>query len=193
MAGSAGSSGACTKTTPGTLWVGADSGVWRLRPGPPRRYPTPGLRARRPERNRGGTAGDGIRGKRTQATHRRQGRRLSHSQTQSTGRRCCRTTRSIRTNCCGTAMAVSGSARAPRAGPCSAGGRTPFARSDGLSGDMICSLFEDREGNIWVATPADSTGSESSRSGLFEETRPVQRGDRVRRRSDGREHVAGRT
>ena len=27
-----------------------------------------------------------------------------------------------------------------------------FARSDGLSGDYGLSLFEDREGNIWVAT-----------------------------------------
>jgi ligand-binding sensor domain-containing protein len=29
-----------------------------------------------------------------------------------------------------------------------------FAKSDGLSGDVICSLFEDREGNIWVSTSA---------------------------------------
>jgi len=32
-------------------------------------------------------------------------------------------------------------------------GRTDvFTKSDGLSGNIICSLFEDREGNIWVAT-----------------------------------------
>ena len=32
-------------------------------------------------------------------------------------------------------------------------GRTDvFAKSDGLSGDTIYSLFEDREGNMWVAT-----------------------------------------
>ena len=32
-------------------------------------------------------------------------------------------------------------------------GRTDvFTKSDGLSGDIICSLFEDREGNVWVAS-----------------------------------------
>ena len=32
-------------------------------------------------------------------------------------------------------------------------GRTDvFTKSDGLSGDIICSLFEDREGDVWVAT-----------------------------------------
>ena len=28
----------------GTVWAGADSGVWRLKPDPAQRYPTPGLR-----------------------------------------------------------------------------------------------------------------------------------------------------
>src|SRR4029453_3615104 len=28
----------------GTLWVGADSGVWRWKPDSPRRYPVPGVR-----------------------------------------------------------------------------------------------------------------------------------------------------
>ena len=32
-------------------------------------------------------------------------------------------------------------------------GRTDvFTKSDGLSGDISCSIFEDREGNVWVAT-----------------------------------------
>ena len=28
----------------GTLWAGAESGLWRWKPGPPRRYATPGMR-----------------------------------------------------------------------------------------------------------------------------------------------------
>ena len=32
-------------------------------------------------------------------------------------------------------------------------GRTDvFTKSDGLSGDISCSLFEDREGNVWFAS-----------------------------------------
>ena len=32
-------------------------------------------------------------------------------------------------------------------------GRTDvFTKADGLSGDISCSIFEDREGNIWVAS-----------------------------------------
>ena len=34
-------------------------------------------------------------------------------------------------------------------------GRTDvFTKSDGLSGDISCSIFEDREGNVWVASTA---------------------------------------
>ena len=59
----------------------------------------------------------------------------------------------IRISCSATAMAVSGSE------PCSVdsfmcmtAGQTYSRKSDGLSGDIVMSLFEDREGNVWVAT-----------------------------------------
>ena len=42
-----------------------------------------------------------------------------------------------------------------------------FARSDGLSGDYIEGLFEDREGNIWVATMMASTAFATSPSPRF--------------------------
>jgi ligand-binding sensor domain-containing protein len=32
------------------------------------------------------------------------------------------------------------------------GGTDVFSRSDGLSGDVVLGLFEDREGNVWAAT-----------------------------------------
>ena len=35
---------------------------------------------------------------------------------------------------------------------CMTAGQTYSRKSDGLSGDIVMSLFEDREGNIWVAT-----------------------------------------
>ena len=42
-----------------------------------------------------------------------------------------------------------------------------FTKADGLSGDVILSLFEDREGNVWVATTGGLAGFESSPSLLF--------------------------
>jgi ligand-binding sensor domain-containing protein len=49
-------------------------------------------------------------------------------------------------------MAVCGSERGPGLLHVHQGRTDLFARSDGLSGDFIQALFEDREGNIWVAT-----------------------------------------
>ena len=70
-------------------------------------------------------------------------------------------------------------------------GRTDvFTKSDGLSGDISCSLFEDREGNIWVATTG---GLDRFRELLghydLRETRPLQRRDSVRARGHGWEHL----
>ena len=50
-------------------------------------------------------------------------------------------------------MAVCGSEHRTGAScMCTREGRMCFRRSDGLSGDFVIRLFEDREGNIWVAT-----------------------------------------
>ena len=60
---------------------------------------------------------------------------------------------SIRINCSGTAMEVSGSEPIERGLIHIHHGQTDvFTQADGLSADIICSLFEDREGNVWVGT-----------------------------------------
>ena len=64
--------------------------------------------------------------------------------------------------CSGIAMAVCGSEHDRGLVHVHQGRTDVFSRSDGLSGDHIYSLFEDREGNIWVATVTASTAFASS-------------------------------
>jgi hypothetical protein len=111
-----------------------------------------------------------IRGKGLAASLARRSSRIRFARRRSR-RRCCKTRTSIRTSCSATVTAASGWHRAPRAGPCSTRAGGHLAKSDGLSGDIICSLFEDREGSIWVATSAGSTASGSSRSGVIRRSR----------------------
>ena len=59
---------------------------------------------------------------------------------------------SIRISCSGIAMEVSGSELTSGGSSMYIREDDIFRKSDGLSGDIICSLFEDREGNIWVST-----------------------------------------
>jgi signal transduction histidine kinase/ligand-binding sensor domain-containing protein len=136
----------------GTLWVGADSGVWRWTPGSPRRYPTPGLRVGDLSAADDGQLIIGIRGKRL--------RRLIDEKID---------LYPIRRTITPPALLQDGDVDSnkllrDRHGALWIGteqrglvhvqhGRADtFAKSDGLSGDIICSLFEDREGNIWVST-----------------------------------------
>ena len=74
-------------------------------------------------------------------------------------------------------------------------GRTDvFTRSDGLSGDVIFSLFEDREGNVWVATTGGlDRFRELPVTTDFCETGFVQRCYSVRARSHRWEHLGWRS
>ena len=136
----------------GALWAGAESGLWRWKPGPPRRYAAPGMRLgdlTKADDGRllVGMSGAGLRqivGDKLEAYP-------IHS--------------AINRNALLTDLDVgSNKLLRDRDGGLWIGthehglihvhqGRTDvFTKSDGLSGDISCSLFEDREGNIWFAS-----------------------------------------
>jgi signal transduction histidine kinase/ligand-binding sensor domain-containing protein len=126
----------------GNLWVGSSTGLWRWKPGPPKLYPMPATKVGLIEGDNGElliSMRDGI-------------RRLVGGKVE--------------------AYSLSGTGRQFNPGPVlrdrNGGlwigtngqgllhvhqGRTDvFAQPDGLSGGAVQSLFEGREGNIWVAT-----------------------------------------
>ena len=136
----------------GTLWAGAESGVWRWKPGSPTRYETPGMRIGDLTRTDGGDVLIGVSGG---GLLRLAGDRLeSYPIRDATNRDRLLPDRNVDSN----------KLLRDRDGGLWIGtrqrglvhihnGRTDvFTKADGLSGDISCSLFEDREGNIWVAT-----------------------------------------
>jgi signal transduction histidine kinase/ligand-binding sensor domain-containing protein len=136
----------------GALWAGAESGLWRWKPGPPRRYAMPGTRI-----GDLSTAGDGrlLVGVNGAGLKQFAGDKLeSYPVRDATHRNRLLPDRDVDSN----------KLLRDRDGGIWIGtherglihihnGRTDvFTKSDGLSGNISCSLFEDREGNIWVAT-----------------------------------------
>jgi len=136
----------------GTLWAGAESGLWRWRPGPPRRYPTPGMRVDDLSKTDDGRVLVGIRGAGL--------RQVVSDKVE---------TYPIRSAINPNAMLPDRDVDSNKLLRDRDGGlwigtherglihvhhdRTDvFRKSDGLSGDIIAGLFEDREGNIWVST-----------------------------------------
>jgi len=136
----------------GALWVGADSGVWRWQPGAPRRHDLSGLRVgdlttTNDGRLLVGIAGGGLRqldGDRLVAypipAIDKPGAWLSDGEV--------RSNKLLRDRDGGLWI-----------GTDSRGlihvkeGRTDaFTRADGLTGNISCSLFEDREGNVWYGS-----------------------------------------
>jgi signal transduction histidine kinase/ligand-binding sensor domain-containing protein len=136
----------------GALWAGAESGVWRWKPGPPKRYTMPGMRVGDLVNSDDGLPLIGISGGGL--------KRLVADKFEAYP---------IRTAMNGNALLPdreidSNKLLRDRDGALWIGthqrgiihihnGRTDvFSKSDGLSGNISCSFFEDREGNIWFAS-----------------------------------------
>ena len=138
----------------GTLWVGADSGVWKWAPDSPRRYPTPGMRVGDLSASEDGQLLIGIRGKRLRHL-------IGDKVDVYPMRRAVAPAALLQDDDVDSNKLLRDRNGALWIGTEQRGlvhvqrGRADtFAKSDGLSGDIICSLFEDREGNIWVSTSA---------------------------------------
>ena len=138
----------------GTLWVGADSGVWRWAPGSPRRYPTPGMRVGDLSASDDGQLLIGIRGKRLRQL-------IGEKVDVYPIRRTVAPTARLQDDDVDSNKLLRDSRGALWIGTeqrglvhVQRGQADTFAKSDGLSGDIICSLFEDRERSIWVSTSA---------------------------------------
>ena len=136
----------------GTLWAGADSGVWRWKPGPPRRYGTAGMRIGDLSQDDDGRLLIGMSGAGL--------RQLAADKVEPYPIRS-----AIHPNALMPDRDVdSNKLLRDRDGGLWIGthqrglihvyhGRTDvFRKSDGLTGDIIAGIFEDREGSIWVST-----------------------------------------
>jgi signal transduction histidine kinase/ligand-binding sensor domain-containing protein len=131
----------------GNLWVGVEAGVWRWKPGPPVFYPVPGLPSGRMQSMVDSDDGALLIAT-TDAIMRLADGKVDVVYPFPAARRGFRVLSMLRDHDGGLWV-----------GPAGRGlvhihqQRTDvFSQSDGLSGDDIYGLFEDREGNIWVAT-----------------------------------------
>jgi signal transduction histidine kinase/ligand-binding sensor domain-containing protein len=135
----------------GTLWAGAQTGLWRIKPGPPRQYAPPleviGLNESDDGRQLVAMHGLGLRELVRDRVEPYPIRAPADPTTLLQDRRV-DANRLLRDRDGGLWI-----------GTVARGlihvhhGRTDvFTRADGLSGDVILSLFEDREGNVWVAS-----------------------------------------
>jgi signal transduction histidine kinase/ligand-binding sensor domain-containing protein len=136
----------------GTLWAGAESGVWRWKPGAPRRYATAGMRIGDLSQDDDGRLLIGMSGAGL--------RQLAADKVEPYPIRS-----AINPNALMPDRDVdSNKLLRDRDGGLWIGtherglihvyhGRTDvFRKTDGLTGDIIAGIFEDREGNIWVST-----------------------------------------
>jgi signal transduction histidine kinase/ligand-binding sensor domain-containing protein len=136
----------------GNLWVSADNGLWRWNPGTPRRYAMPGMRLGDLTTTADGQILAGIKGGgfRQVAGDQTVPYRFQRA-TKTDGWVADRSTKSnklLRDRDGGLWIGTEGLGLIH----VKDGQADTFARADGLSGNIACSLFEDREGNIWYGS-----------------------------------------
>ncbi len=136
----------------GTLWVGAESGVWRWKPGPPKRYAMPGMRVGDLIKSDDGRLLIGVSGAGLKQLV--EDKLEPYPIRSAMNRNALLPDRAVDSN----------KLLRDRDGGLWIGthqhglihihnNRTDvFTKSDGLSGDISCSLFEDREGNVWFGS-----------------------------------------
>ena len=136
----------------GALWAGAESGLWRWNPGTPNRYPMPHMRISDLTRSDDGGLLIAVNGA---ALQRFTGDRVESYPI----RDAIDSKRVFRDHDVDSNKLLRDRNGGLWIGTVQRGlihvhdGRADiFRESDGLSGDIVMSLFEDREGNIWVAT-----------------------------------------
>ena len=136
----------------GILWAGAESGLWRWKPGPPSRYATPGMQIHALSKTYDG---------RVLIAMQRAGLKQVVGGKVETYpiRDPAHPNRLLKDRDVNSNKLLWDRDGGLWVGTRDRGlihvheGRTDvFAKSDGLSGDTISSLFEDREGDVWVAT-----------------------------------------
>jgi signal transduction histidine kinase/ligand-binding sensor domain-containing protein len=136
----------------GALWAGAESGLWRWKPGPPKRYPMPQMRISDLTKGDDGRlliavngsglkqfAGDKVASYPIRGVTQPNTLLRDHDVDSNKLLRDRNGGLWIGTVQRGLIHVHDGRADV-------------FTKSDGLSGNIVMSLFEDREGNIWVAT-----------------------------------------